>query len=242
MNDAIFFHDLSGKVLKVNRAACAQLGYTQAELLDMHVQQLHSPESAARFQGQMEQLVNEGCLLTEGRHRRKDGSWMDVEINTRVIEFDGRPAVLGVVRDISERRRAEAEIQDQYRKLGELVQQASAHAKHLEAITELVHTVSSAHTLNDMFPVFVEQTQRLVEYDRISIVLFDPQTRQFVVRQVVDESGNGPGKGMPTGYAGLRYGRMKQCRSRAILAGRLTDRRHRDDPLPSDSLSAAKGI
>jgi two-component system nitrate/nitrite sensor histidine kinase NarX len=196
VNDAIIFHDLTGKILTVNRAACAQLGYTQAELLDMYVQQLNSPESAARFKGHMERLVNEGRQLSEGRHRRKDGSWMDVEINTRVIEFDGRSAVLGVVRDISERRRAESEIQKQNRRLGELARQARQHARQLEAITELVHIVSSARSLDDMFPVFAEQTRRLVDYDRISILLLNPARRQFVVRLVVDEAGSGPRKGM----------------------------------------------
>ena len=196
VNDAIFFHDLTGQFIQVNQAACRQLGYSRAELLKMSVQHLHTPEVAARFSGSMERLLKEGRLLTETSHRRKDGSFMPVEISARLIEHKGQPAVLGVVRDIRERRRAEAEIQEQNRKLGELAIQASQRAKQLEAITELVHIVSSARALDEMFPVFAEQARRLVDYDRISIILFNATTRQFIIRLVVDESGNGPRQGM----------------------------------------------
>ncbi|MBI4787686.1 MAG: PAS domain S-box protein [Chloroflexi bacterium] len=194
--DAIFVHDLTGQFLQVNQAACRQLGYSRDEMLTMTVQQLHNPEAAVRFDGSMQQLLREGNLLIERSHRRKDGSFMPVEINARLIEYKGQPAVLGVVRDISERRRAEAEIEEQNRKLGELALQASQRAKQLEAITELVHIVSSARSLDEMFPVFAEQTRRLVDYDRISIILFNATTRQFIIRLVLDESGNGPRQGM----------------------------------------------
>lgn len=196
LNDAIFFHDLTGQFLQVNQAACRQLGYSRAELLTMTVQHLHSPEVAVRFNGSMERLLKEGRLLSESSHRRKDGSFIPVEISARLIEYKGQPAVLGIVRDISERRRAEVEIQEQNRKLADLVTEANERAKELAAITQLVHIVSSARSLDDMFSVFAEQTRRLVDYDRISIILFNAATRQFIVRLVVDESGNGPRQGM----------------------------------------------
>src|SRR3972149_5813294 len=78
VNDAIFFHDLTGQFLQVNQAACQQLGYSRDELLTMTVQQLHSPEAAVRFDGSMERLLREGNLLIERSHRRKDGSFMPV--------------------------------------------------------------------------------------------------------------------------------------------------------------------
>ncbi len=107
VNDAIFIHDLAGHLLQVNQIACERLGYARAELLQMRVQQLDTPERAAYFEQAVRIIEREGSMLLESCHRRKDGTCIPVEINARRIQYRDQPAILSVARDIGERKRAE---------------------------------------------------------------------------------------------------------------------------------------
>jgi PAS domain S-box-containing protein len=104
--DAIFMVDLKGRVLDANPAACRSLGYTRSELLKRKVADfaVEPPESLRdRFR-----TIARGAPRTfESVHRRKDGSTFPVEVHAGSFELGGRRVVLGLVRDISHRKRAE---------------------------------------------------------------------------------------------------------------------------------------
>jgi PAS domain S-box-containing protein len=107
--DAIFICDLTGRLLEVNRAAVDGLGYTRDELLTMTVTDVAPPEFAANLPGRMDSLRDKGSISFETAQLRRDGTVTPIEMNTALIDLGGEPAVLGIARDISERKRAEAE-------------------------------------------------------------------------------------------------------------------------------------
>ncbi len=107
-NDAIVISDLEGHVLEVNEVACRRLGYSREELLRLNADQIDgSPADEYLAGGSLSHLL-EGQVF-EAVSRRKDGTGVPVEVNARGFEFKGAPAILGVARDITERKRAEAE-------------------------------------------------------------------------------------------------------------------------------------
>jgi two-component system NtrC family sensor kinase len=109
IGDAIFVHDLEGNILYANSAACRQLGYSREELLRLNTRDIDDPEFAAGFAERLAHQLAEGHYRCEGRHRTRDGRILEVDINTTFVEIDGRPCVLAVMRDISARKRQEAE-------------------------------------------------------------------------------------------------------------------------------------
>ena len=66
--------------------------------------------SADAARSYLDQARKEGCVRFEWLHHRLDGSQFPSEILLNVLELNGRPAVVGVVRDISDRKRAEQEL------------------------------------------------------------------------------------------------------------------------------------
>ena len=60
----------------------------------------------------MEQMMKLGKAVFESGHRRKDGTVMPIEINTRVIDFEGKRTILSIIRDITIRKRAKKELRD----------------------------------------------------------------------------------------------------------------------------------
>jgi PAS domain S-box-containing protein len=97
------------RFLDMNEKVCATLGYSREELLamsifdiDPNLDRSHHTCLAPRGTGF---AVKETC------HRRKDGSTFPVEVNMKYIQLD-RGYVVAVVRDITERKRAEAALQE----------------------------------------------------------------------------------------------------------------------------------
>jgi PAS domain S-box-containing protein len=107
IDDAIFVHDLDGHILDANPAACRRLGYTREEFLRLTTRDIDDPEFAAGYEERLQRQMQTGGLNCEGRHRTKDGRVIPVDINTSSLQFDGKPAVLAVMRDLSERKLAE---------------------------------------------------------------------------------------------------------------------------------------
>jgi PAS domain S-box-containing protein len=106
-SDSIFIHDLNGRFLAVNENAARRLGYTREELLRLSVQDIDTPEAAARIEANLRLLEERGSLVFESAHRRKDGSVMPVEISATLVEHRGQQVVMSFVRDITERKQAE---------------------------------------------------------------------------------------------------------------------------------------
>ncbi|MCP4541248.1 MAG: PAS domain S-box protein [Chloroflexi bacterium] len=105
--DAIFIYDLEGYFLGVNQVACNRLRYSREELLQMTAMDIGSPEYTTLMPERLEQLRQRGQTFYETVHMRQDGTFVPVELNSRIIEYRGIPAVLSVARDITERKRAQ---------------------------------------------------------------------------------------------------------------------------------------
>ncbi|MFH1639970.1 MAG: PAS domain S-box protein, partial [Chloroflexota bacterium] len=110
--DSIFLRDVEpgSKFIYVNGAACRSHGYTKDEFLQMTLRDLSrsTPEVAAAIRKQIEET---GEITFETVHHCKDGRTVPVERHSSIINMDGRRYILSVVRDISERKRAEEELQ-----------------------------------------------------------------------------------------------------------------------------------
>jgi PAS domain S-box-containing protein len=106
-SDAIFLRDEQGKILDVNKRACDSLGYSRGELLSMTVADVEF-QAVAGDPGPPVKRSAEGYPRTyESVHRRKDGTTFPVEIHVTSVGSDAQPLVLAIVRDITDRKRAE---------------------------------------------------------------------------------------------------------------------------------------
>jgi PAS domain S-box-containing protein len=134
--DAVFVHDETGRILDVNRKACESLGYSREELLSRSIGDI-DPAAIQTGKHELWGKILAGEHFTfESRQTRKDGSTIPVEVTLGSVRLPLCPAVLGIVRDNTERKRAEAERirlerqLQQVRKAESLGRMASAIAHH----------------------------------------------------------------------------------------------------------------
>jgi len=98
----IFIYDIENlKFLEVNPAALELYGFTREEFLNMDLTDLYAPED-------IQSLIDSGGGLNNKfigpwRQKRKDGSYVYVEIGKINVEFEERKAHLSVIRDVSEK-------------------------------------------------------------------------------------------------------------------------------------------
>jgi PAS domain S-box-containing protein len=110
-NDAIEVIDPeSGRFLDANERACQVHGYTRAEYLSLGVPDLDpTMAGAGAWAENVAYVKKHGSRLWEGKHRRRDGSIFPVEVNVTYVHLN-RDYLIAVVRDITERKRAEADL------------------------------------------------------------------------------------------------------------------------------------
>ena len=109
--DTIFLHDFEGKFFYVNKAAYETRGYTKEEFMALNLSQLDTPEHAKLIKPRMQQITEKGSLTFESAHICKDGSIMPVEVHASTIELDNKKYLLTAIRDMTERKQANEELQ-----------------------------------------------------------------------------------------------------------------------------------
>jgi PAS domain S-box-containing protein len=110
--DIIYSHDLRGHYTSSNRAGEEITGYTLAESLKLNLADTVAPEYVSKARDMLaRKLAGENVTAYELELVAKDGHRVPVEVNTRLVLQDGVPVgVTGVARDITDRKRAEAEL------------------------------------------------------------------------------------------------------------------------------------
>ncbi|MBF0179990.1 MAG: PAS domain S-box protein [Magnetococcales bacterium] len=129
IGDAVLVHPLQGtdgglgRFIEANEVACQRLGYTREELtvmtpLDLDETDTHpTADEITAFQ---ESILAEGRVLFERIHVAKDGRRIPVEVSGSIFMLHGEATMLSVVRDISERKQAEAAMRENEQRLREI--------------------------------------------------------------------------------------------------------------------------
>ncbi len=94
------------RLLAVNEAAVRQYGYTRDDFLEMTLEDMHPLEEVPALRELVAKAETGLRKRGEWRHRRKDGTTIEVEITRNTLTFGGRPAALAMAQDITERHRA----------------------------------------------------------------------------------------------------------------------------------------
>ncbi len=144
-SDAVIVFDVNTrKILEVNKACEKLYGYSKDEFLDLHLNDITAePEKtddsiSKTLEGRLERI-------SLRYHKKKDGTVFPVEISTGSFRIKGQILLCGIIRDITERRKAEQKLRDAYQKLKDTQEQLIQTGK-MTAIGQLAAGIS--HELN----------------------------------------------------------------------------------------------
>ena len=107
--DGFWVLDQDGKIQEVNHAAAQMLDYTAEELKGMHIQDIDAVETQTDIHQRLEKIKRMGHDRFESRHRRRDGSLIDVEMSVSFLP-DMEQVFVIFARDISQKKRSEEQL------------------------------------------------------------------------------------------------------------------------------------
>ncbi len=131
-HDAILVLDREdGTVLDANQRACEIYGYEHSQLIGRSLRPISkNVEIGDAHRGWLAESPEGNAFESVQYHH--DGSEITLEVNASLIEYEGRPAILSINRDVTERKRAEAELAQQRARLEELLRQRTVALRKLK--------------------------------------------------------------------------------------------------------------
>ncbi|MFW6126028.1 MAG: PAS domain S-box protein [Chloroflexota bacterium] len=175
--DAIVVYDLEGNIVDVNDVACSRLGYGREELLRMRLQDIDAPEEAEKMPERIEKLREQGFLYTQNVGVARDGTRFNTEVNARFIEYGGRGLVLGVIRDITQRKRMETALRQTEQEFRALFEQ----------VGDAVYVATPGGTIKRVNPAAADlfgYARQEFEGMDVRKLYADPHERPGVIEQI----------------------------------------------------------
>ncbi len=179
-NDAIFVIDPEqDKILEVNVKACRMLGYSREELLSLPITAIH-PNEMPQFLAFARSVVETGSGWTnELTCLTKTGETLPAEISASVIEIGSRTCMIAFVRDITDRKRAEAALQQYTANLQMLVEERTAELRRSQERYRVLLEINNAIILNltreALFHAVSQTLSQALLFDRATLTLYDPE-------------------------------------------------------------------
>ncbi len=126
--EAIFVHDFEGNFIDANPRALDMLGYSESDMKPLSFEDIVAEEYLPKAERNTERILEKGRdeEAKEFKLERKDGNQIWVETRATTLHRNGEPyAVMGIARDITERKQMEKELKREKDRYKELVEGAN---------------------------------------------------------------------------------------------------------------------
>ena len=120
------------RFLNVNSAAIEQYGFDQQEFLSMTIKDIRPKEAVPALLEHISKRHTDQRSNASWRHRKKDGTLIDVDVTSNPILYEGRAARLVAARDITETKRYEAALKESERRSREILERMQLIAVTLD--------------------------------------------------------------------------------------------------------------
>jgi PAS domain S-box-containing protein len=161
INECVSITDLDDNLIFVNDSFLQTYGYSREEVMGKNIDLVDSPQNSPQVNAEIMPATLAGGWSGELWNRRKDGSVFPISLSTKIInDQQGEPiALIGVAKDISEKKQAEAKLKNQYRLLKIAGETAKFGAWHIDLKTNISHwsdVVAAIHEVPSGFAPQVE--------------------------------------------------------------------------------------
>lgn len=117
--DAIIIHDEEGNILDANERALELFGYSESEMKSITARDIQPADSCSYEEKPCEELAREGFSHYEVNYKKKNGDIFPAEVSVGFFELDGQKVIQGIIRDITERKRAEVILRETEKRLNQ---------------------------------------------------------------------------------------------------------------------------
>jgi len=142
--DAVFVLNQAGRIIYLNQAACSGSGLARGDLLGKRIDAVEAPEYKQLAGDWMPELLRVGKSRVDTMRLTRGGISVELEVSAHVAEFEGEKIVVGTLRDITERQRAETRLRESEERYRSLVENIDLGITLIDRDHRIVMT-NSAH-------------------------------------------------------------------------------------------------
>ncbi|MCI0398654.1 MAG: PAS domain-containing sensor histidine kinase [Chloroflexi bacterium] len=165
ISEGLIVHDAATwLVVEANPAAAAMHGYAREEFIGLHPTTFTHPGSHHLLVEYIQAVQAGGRFEAVAVHVRRDGSPFSVEVRGTAFTYQHRPCLLSVIRDVSERVRAEQQLQ----------QQVAAQMREQATLLTISQTLASALELQP--GLILDQIGVIIEYTHAALFALEGLT------------------------------------------------------------------
>ena len=176
--DAMIVYTRDGVIVEANPAACRTYGFSRDEFVGIDARQAVHPDARPHFEEFLRVAGGGGEFHCETVDRRRDGSVFPIEVTGTSFTYDGRPHLLSIIRDITDRRRAEEARRKSEFRFQRLVE-------HSPQSTQLFHPDGRPRQVNRAFErLFGITLDELRDYN----ILHDPELVRLGVMPLMERA------------------------------------------------------
>jgi PAS domain S-box-containing protein len=125
-NDIIILFDTEMKIIDANKLAINFYGYSRNEMLKLSVYDLRAPDTKYDIEYRRDIIKLGNPLIFETKHRKKDGAFVMVEVNSHLIELKNKKYFKSIIRDITERKKLEHQLISEKQQLRTIIDASPA--------------------------------------------------------------------------------------------------------------------
>lgn len=154
-SDGLIINDaITGVIVEANPVACRMHGYPREDFIGLHPARITHPDYLHLIDENLWKIQNGESFRGEGVSLRKDGAPFHVAIHGTPIMYKGKPSVLEVVRDVTERV-------ESYQLLEQRVRERT---RELSSLLGVSHTVASTLELEPLLGIILDQLKFVADY------------------------------------------------------------------------------
>lgn len=168
--DGVFWIGSFGRILYVNEAACKKLGYSKEELLNMTLADFdakYSKDSWAPDTEMIQSIAKGETTHFQTLHRHRDGHLIPVEVTNSIITHEEEGIGCSIVRDTTERVKAEEQQKQTYTRLSVLY--------------EISQKISKGLDPGNLARNIAKILKKSLSFDALLFYLLDEETGQFTL-------------------------------------------------------------
>jgi len=152
ITDGVVVHEMTqggpGNFLEVNNRICDMLGYSREEMLTLSIHDMCVPEQKDKISDAINDLFSKNSAVFETEFLTKSRERILVEISARLIDLQGKQTILAVIRDITEKKIIEQEMEFYTAEL-------MHHARDLQLVNDKINLLNriTRHDINNQMVV-----------------------------------------------------------------------------------------